>query len=103
MSPGSSSPPRSACGRPTIRRAHGPGSREHTMISVFDLFSIVIGSSCSHTVGPRQSAAMFAGSLAGGGALGEVAGIRAELFGSLAATGYGHGSVPAVVLGLSRQ
>ncbi len=73
------------------------------MISVFDLFSIGIGPSSSHTVGPMRAAAMFARSLAGGGALGEVAGIRAELFGSLGATGHGHGSVPAVVLGLSGQ
>src|SRR6204780_3451846 len=73
------------------------------MISVFDLFSIGIGPSSSHTVGPMRAAAMFARSLAGGGALGEGAGIRAELFGSLGAPGHGHGSVPAVVLGLSGQ
>jgi len=73
------------------------------MISVFDLFSIGIGPSSSHTVGPMRAAALFARSLRDGGQLGEVAGIRAELFGSLGATGHGHGSIPAVVLGLSGQ
>jgi L-serine dehydratase len=92
-------------------------------VSVFDLFSVGIGPSSSHTVGPMRAAAMFAGSLAGSlagalagslaGSLGpaaavppdagrgaEVARVRAELFGSLGATGHGHGSVAAVVLGL---
>jgi L-serine dehydratase len=75
-------------------------------ISVFDLFSIGIGPSSSHTVGPMRAAAMFAGSLAGGAGDAQVAGVarvRAELFGSLGATGHGHGSVPAVVLGLSGE
>ncbi|HEY6480692.1 MAG TPA: L-serine ammonia-lyase [Streptosporangiaceae bacterium] len=73
------------------------------MISVFDLFKIGIGPSSSHTVGPMRAAGMFAESLSGGGRLGDVAGIRAELFGSLGATGHGHGSVKAVVLGLSGE
>ncbi|HMH90836.1 MAG TPA: serine dehydratase beta chain, partial [Streptosporangiaceae bacterium] len=73
------------------------------MISVFDLFKIGIGPSSSHTVGPMRAAGLFAASLSSGGRLGEVAGIRAELFGSLGATGHGHGSVKAVVLGLSGE
>jgi L-serine dehydratase len=72
-------------------------------VSVFDLFKIGIGPSSSHTVGPMRAAAMFAGSLDREGLLGEVAGIRAELFGSLGATGHGHGSVKAVVLGLAGE
>jgi L-serine dehydratase len=71
------------------------------MISVFDLFSIGIGPSSSHTVGPMRAAGRFARSLRDDGHLADVAGIRAELFGSLGATGHGHGSVKAVVLGLS--
>jgi len=73
-------------------------------ISVFDLFKIGIGPSSSHTVGPMRAAGMFARSLAGlpGGA-GQVARVRAELFGSLGATGHGHGSVKAVVLGLAGE
>jgi L-serine dehydratase len=73
------------------------------MISVFDLFKIGIGPSSSHTVGPMRAAGMFAAALRDEGRLGEVAGIRAELFGSLGATGHGHGSVKAVVLGLSGE
>src|SRR5260221_4557537 len=69
-------------------------------ISVFDLFKIGIGPSSSHTVGPMRAAAMFARSLASDGLADRVAAIRVELFGSLGATGHGHGSVPAVVLGL---
>ena len=69
-------------------------------ISVFDLFKIGIGPSSSHTVGPMRAAAMFVSSLVSDGLADQVAAIRAELFGSLGATGHGHGSVPAVVLGL---
>jgi L-serine dehydratase len=69
-------------------------------ISVFDLFSIGIGPSSSHTVGPMRAAATFVGALADEGLLPDVARVRVELFGSLGATGHGHGSVKAVVLGL---
>jgi L-serine dehydratase len=69
-------------------------------VSVFDLFSVGIGPSSSHTVGPMRAALRFAQSLERDGLLGRVAGIKAELFGSLGATGHGHGSVRAVVLGL---
>jgi L-serine dehydratase len=72
-------------------------------ISVFDLFKIGIGPSSSHTVGPMRAAAMFAQSLADDGLLDSVSRVRAELFGSLGATGHGHGSVKAVVLGLSGE
>ncbi len=66
-------------------------------ISVFDLFRIGIGPSSSHTVGPKRAARDFAESLRDAP---EVSG-GVELFGSLAATGVGHGTVPAVVLGLA--
>jgi L-serine dehydratase len=69
-------------------------------ISVFDLFSIGIGPSSSHTVGPMRAALTFAEGLADDGLLGSVTRVRAELFGSLGATGHGHGSDRAVVLGL---
>jgi L-serine dehydratase len=72
-------------------------------ISVFDLFKVGIGPSSSHTVGPMRAAALFARSLADDGLLEAVAGVRVELFGSLGATGHGHGSVKAVVLGLSGE
>ena len=69
-------------------------------ISAFDLFKIGIGPSSSHTVGPMRAAGMFAGSLVADGVADRVAELRVELFGSLGATGHGHGSVKAVVLGL---
>ncbi|MYR58162.1 L-serine ammonia-lyase, partial [Streptomyces sp. SID625] len=56
-------------------------------ISVFDLFSIGIGPSSSHTVGPMRAARMFARRLRSEGVLEPVASLRAELYGSLGATG----------------
>ncbi len=73
------------------------------MISVFDLFSIGIGPSSSHTVGPMRAARTFIAGLDADGELDRVAGVRAELFGSLGATGHGHGSLGAVVLGLAGE
>jgi len=72
-------------------------------ISVFDLFSIGIGPSSSHTVGPMRAARTFATGLADDGLIGDVTRVRAELFGSLGATGHGHGSARAVVLGLEGE
>ncbi|MEU7019874.1 L-serine ammonia-lyase [Streptomyces sp. NPDC046203] len=69
-------------------------------ISVFDLFSIGIGPSSSHTVGPMRAARMFARRLKNEGLLAHVGSIRAELYGSLGATGHGHGTPKAVLLGL---
>jgi len=69
-------------------------------ISVFDLFSIGIGPSSSHTVGPMRAARMFALRLKSEGLLAPTAAVRAELFGSLGATGHGHGTPNAVLLGL---
>ncbi len=72
-------------------------------ISAFDLFKVGIGPSSSHTVGPMRAACAFASRLQAEGLLGQVAGVRCELFGSLGATGHGHGSVKAVVLGLEGE
>ncbi|MFE5817096.1 L-serine ammonia-lyase [Streptomyces sp. NPDC056479] len=69
-------------------------------ISVFDLFSIGIGPSSSHTVGPMRAARMFAHRLRNEGVVPSVASIRTELYGSLGATGHGHGTPKAVLLGL---
>ncbi|MET8406645.1 L-serine ammonia-lyase [Streptomyces sp. NPDC005195] len=69
-------------------------------ISVFDLFSIGIGPSSSHTVGPMRAARMFAHRLRNEDLLPSVASVRAELYGSLGATGHGHGTPKAVLLGL---
>jgi L-serine dehydratase len=72
-------------------------------LSAFDLYSVGIGPSSSHTVGPMRAAKTFADRLAEAGLLDRVARVRAELFGSLGATGHGHGSPKAVVLGLEGE
>jgi L-serine dehydratase len=72
-------------------------------ISVFDLFSIGIGPSSSHTVGPMRASLTFVTGLDADGVLGSVTRVRAELFGSLGATGHGHGSDRAVILGLEGE
>jgi L-serine dehydratase len=72
-------------------------------ISVFDLFKIGIGPSSSHTVGPMRAAARFANGLKENGLLQQTAEVRSELFGSLGATGKGHGSDVAVLLGLEGE
>ncbi|MEI2779329.1 MAG: L-serine ammonia-lyase [Tetrasphaera sp.] len=69
-------------------------------LSVFDLFSIGIGPSSSHTVGPMRASVLFAETLREVGDLPRVSRVLAELFGSLGATGHGHGSDKAVLLGL---
>lgn len=69
------------------------------MLSVFDVFSIGIGPSSSHTVGPMKAAFDFAQSL--GDTLYSVTHIHIELFGSLGQTGIGHGTGKAIILGLS--
>jgi L-serine dehydratase len=75
----------------------------HMAVSAFDLFTVGIGPSSSHTVGPMRAACSFASRLSTDGVLSQVAGVRCELFGSLGATGHGHGSVKAVVLGLEGE
>ncbi|WP_018981725.1 L-serine ammonia-lyase [Salinimonas chungwhensis] len=70
------------------------------MISVFDMFSIGIGPSSSHTVGPMRAGAEFVSELAHDGQLEDVDSIKVELFGSLGQTGKGHGTGKAVILGL---
>ncbi|WP_017555996.1 L-serine ammonia-lyase [Nocardiopsis baichengensis] len=72
-------------------------------LSVFDLFKVGIGPSSSHTVGPMRAAYLFTIRLRASGVLPRVAGVRCGLFGSLGATGHGHGSVTAVVLGLQGE
>ncbi|MBC2639210.1 MULTISPECIES: L-serine ammonia-lyase [unclassified Rhodococcus (in: high G+C Gram-positive bacteria)] len=69
-------------------------------ISVFDLFSVGVGPSSSHTVGPMRAGARFVSDLRALGALTDVADVRVDLYGSLAATGAGHGTMSAVLLGL---
>ncbi|WP_194396514.1 L-serine ammonia-lyase, iron-sulfur-dependent, subunit alpha [Microbacterium atlanticum] len=69
-------------------------------VSAFELFSIGVGPSSSHTVGPMRAAHDFADRLRASGALPRVARITCTLYGSLGATGIGHGTPDAVVAGL---
>ncbi|MDM0088953.1 MULTISPECIES: L-serine ammonia-lyase [unclassified Variovorax] len=72
-------------------------------VSVFDLFKIGIGPSSSHTVGPMRAARLFTKALEDAGLLGAVQRVVSEMFGSLGATGKGHGTDVAVLLGLAGQ
>jgi len=72
-------------------------------ISAFDLFKVGIGPSSSHTVGPMRAACLFARRLDSEGSLADTTAVRVELFGSLGATGHGHGTVKAVTAGLAGQ
>ena len=72
-------------------------------VSVFDLFSIGIGPSSSHTVGPMRAAGRFVATLNREGLLSRTTRVRSELFGSLGATGHGHGSYNAVLWGLEGE
>ena len=72
-------------------------------VSVFDLFSIGIGPSSSHTVGPMRAAGRFVTALAESGRLDRTTRVRSQLFGSLGATGHGHGSYAAVLWGLEGE
>lgn len=69
-------------------------------ISVFDLFSIGIGPSSSHTVGPMKAACAFVTELQQSNKLSQTKRIQIEVFGSLAFTGKGHGTDQAILLGL---
>ena len=85
--------------RPTPSAPRGRRNRQMN-VSAFDLFKIGIGPSSSHTVGPMIAASRFAARLVRTGALAAVRGVRVELYGSLGATGKGHGTDKAVMLGL---
>ena len=72
-------------------------------ISTFDLFKVGIGPSSSHTVGPMHAAGRFAEALAEEGVLDRCSRVAAHFYGSLGATGAGHGSPGAVILGLEGE
>ena len=73
------------------------------MISALDLFTIGIGPSSSHTVGPMRAARRFVRGLADAGQLATVRRVRCDLYGSLAATGKGHATDRALILGLAGE
>ena len=72
-------------------------------LSTFDLFSVGIGPSSSHTVGPMRAARQFVEALREEKKLSDASKIKAEMYGSLGATGKGHGTPKAVLLGLEGE
>ena len=85
---------------PASRPAGRSLERVSAYVSAFELFSIGVGPSSSHTVGPMRAARDFAIRLREEGLLDRVARITCTLYGSLGATGIGHGTPDAVVAGL---
>ncbi|KIM56490.1 hypothetical protein SCLCIDRAFT_1220283 [Scleroderma citrinum Foug A] len=73
---------------------------EHAVISAFDLFSIGVGPSSSHTVGPMRAGKIFITDLDELRLLDRVKSVKVTLYGSLAATGKGHHTPQAILLGL---
>ncbi|RMZ84257.1 hypothetical protein DV738_g805, partial [Chaetothyriales sp. CBS 135597] len=79
---------------------YSEADHEHAVISTFDLFSIGIGPSSSHTVGPMRAGNIFVADLLDANLLHKVNRIRVAIFGSLALTGEGHMTPSALLLGL---
>ncbi|KAI0416702.1 serine dehydratase alpha chain-domain-containing protein [Xylaria grammica] len=79
---------------------YSEADHEHAVISAFDLFSIGIGPSSSHTVGPMRAGNIFVADLNEAGLLHKVHKIRIAIYGSLALTGEGHMTPSALILGL---
>lgn len=65
-----------------------------------EIFAIGIGPSSSHTVGPLKAAKRFADNLSARKLIGRTVHVKVDLYGSLALTGIGHGTLKAIVLGL---
>ena len=68
--------------------------------SFFEIFSIGVGPSSSHTVGPMRAAKRYVENLKANEVFGKVSRVETTLYGSLALTGEGHGTVKAIVYGL---
>lgn len=79
---------------------YSEADHEHAVISTFDLFSIGIGPSSSHTVGPMRAGNIFVADLVEANLLEKVHKIRVSIYGSLALTGEGHMTPSAILLGL---
>ena len=73
------------------------------VLSIFDLYTIGVGPSSSHTVGPMKAAKKFVEDLQSKSLFEKVISLRVELFGSLALTGRGHGTHKAIIAGLNGQ
>ncbi|KAG0170257.1 hypothetical protein DFQ28_002210 [Apophysomyces sp. BC1034] len=87
----------SATQKPDLKEEH------HAVVSIFDLFSIGVGPSSSHTVGPMRAAKIFMHDLKEHKVLGNVHTLRVDMFGSLALTGIGHGTPDAILMGIEGE
>ncbi|KAI9499705.1 L-serine ammonia-lyase [Zychaea mexicana] len=83
--------------------ADQPEQDHHAVVSTFDLFSIGVGPSSSHTVGPMRAAKIFINDLKAHKVLERVRTLRVDLFGSLALTGDGHGTPDAILMGIEGE
>lgn len=79
---------------------YSEANNEHAVISTFDLFSVGIGPSSSHTVGPMRAGKIFLADLVTADLLQKVDRIRIGIYGSLALTGEGHMTPSSILLGL---
>ncbi len=68
--------------------------------SLFEIFAVGIGPSSSHTVGPMKAARRYVENLGQQKGLENVGAVKVDLYGSLALTGVGHGTLNAVIYGL---
>ncbi|KAI8069718.1 serine dehydratase alpha chain-domain-containing protein [Gongronella butleri] len=80
-----------------------PETDHHAVVSTFDLFSIGVGPSSSHTVGPMRAAKFFINDLKDHELLEKVTTLRVDMFGSLALTGKGHGTDNAILMGIEGE
>ncbi|KAI8388154.1 L-serine ammonia-lyase [Radiomyces spectabilis] len=80
-----------------------PNADHHAVISTFDLFSIGVGPSSSHTVGPMRAAKIFINDLKEHDVLEKIHTLRVDMFGSLALTGVGHGTPDAILMGIEGE
>ncbi|ORY03866.1 L-serine ammonia-lyase [Basidiobolus meristosporus CBS 931.73] len=76
---------------------------KHGVVSTFDMFSIGVGPSSSHTVGPMRAGKMFVEELTSRGILEKVKKLRIDLYGSLALTGVGHATPEATLMGIEGE
>ncbi|ORX82791.1 L-serine ammonia-lyase [Basidiobolus meristosporus CBS 931.73] len=76
---------------------------KHAVVSTFDMFSIGVGPSSSHTVGPMRAGKMFVSDLASKGILDKAKTLRIDLYGSLALTGVGHATPEATLMGIEGE
>ncbi|KAJ1306861.1 hypothetical protein OPQ81_007846 [Rhizoctonia solani] len=97
--PSKESSPKDRSSSPDVGSEHTAGRKEHAVISTFDLFSVGVGPSSSHTVGPMRAARIFIVDLQDLGLLDKTCTLKVTLYGSLAATGKGHMTPQALLMG----